>query len=119
MVFTGDTGPSERVTELAKDADVLFSEVIALDDVISAYKRNGEWQAKTPEEQEGWMRHQKEEHLTPEAVGQLAVKAGVKRIVLTHLTPTADPNDNYERLAEEVRKIYHGEVLVAKDLARF
>jgi ribonuclease BN (tRNA processing enzyme) len=119
VVFTGDTGPSDAVAELARGADVLVSEVNAVDELVALYKRNGVWQAKTPEEQQGWLRHQNEEHLSPEAVGQLAVKAGVKSAILTHFTPSADPNDDYERMAAEVRKIYAGEVRVAKDLARF
>ena len=36
IVFTGDTGPSEALTELAKDADMLVSEVVSVDDVKEA-----------------------------------------------------------------------------------
>lgn len=79
MVFTGDTGPSDAVAELAKGADVLVSEVNSVDELVAVYKRIGVWQAKTPQKQQGWLRHQNEEHLSAEAVGQLAAKAGVRR----------------------------------------
>ena len=119
VVFTGDTGPSPAVVKLAKGADVLVTEVNAVDELVAVYKKNGTWAAKTPEEQQGWLRHQNEEHLSPQAVGELATQAGVKSVILTHLTPSADPNDDYERLAVTVRKYYTGSVRVAKDLARF
>src|SRR5689334_15536343 len=59
IVFTGDTGPSEALTELAKGADVLVTEVTALEDVIEVFKRSGTWDVKTPDEQAGWIRHMK------------------------------------------------------------
>ncbi len=119
VVFTGDTGSSDAVVELAKDADVLVSEIIDLDSILALYTRNGVWQAKTPEEQAAWLRHQNEEHLSADAVGKLATAAGVKSVVLTHLTPTADPNDDYERLVVAVRNHFSGSVVAAKDLARY
>jgi len=102
IVFTGDTGPSAAVTELAKGADVLVSEVT---NSIEEYKENqirtGRWQARTPEEQAASIRHMSEEHLTPEEVGKMAALAGVKTVVLTHLPPTADPKDEYKRFGEQ------------------
>jgi ribonuclease BN (tRNA processing enzyme) len=119
IVFTGDTGPSDALTELAKGADVLVTEVTLTDDVIEVFKRTGAWQAKTPDEQAGWIRHMHEEHVTPEDVGRMAAKAGVKSVVLTHLSPTVDPEDDYKRYADGVKKVFSGPVAVAKDLAKF
>jgi len=119
VVFTGDTGPSSAVTELAKGADVLVTEVGLPSDVIELFKRNGVWQSKTASEQEGFVRHMEEEHVTPDAVGEMAAKAGVKTIVLTHLGPTVDPDDNYQRYVDGVKKIFSGPIVVAKDLMRF
>lgn len=119
VVFTGDTGPSDAVLKLAKGADVLVSEIDDVDELVDVYKKNGTWAAKTPEEQRDWLRHQNEEHLSPQAVGELATKAGVRFVILTHLVPSADPNDSYERLAVKVRRFYSGDVRVAKDLERF
>ena len=38
MVFTGDTGPSQSVEELAKNADMLVSEVLVIDDFVETSK---------------------------------------------------------------------------------
>jgi ribonuclease BN (tRNA processing enzyme) len=119
VVFTGDTGPSEALTELAKGADVLVTEVTAVEDVIEVFKRSGTWDVKTPDEQAGWIRHMKEEHVTPEDIGKMATKAGVKSVVLTHVSPTVDPEDDYKRYADGVKKVYSGPVAVAKDLSKF
>ena len=118
IVFTGDTGPSPEVTALAKGADLLVSEVMPVEQLVELYKKNGTWQAKSPEEQAGWLRHQMEEHLSPEAVGQLAVDAGVKKVVLTHLVPI-ESEQGYKDVAERVARIFHGPVLIAKDLAKY
>jgi ribonuclease BN (tRNA processing enzyme) len=119
FLFTGDTGPSEAVTELAKGADVLVTEVTSIEDVIDVLKRTGAWQAKTEDEQKGWIRHMEEEHLSPKDVGEMARKAGVKTVVMTHLGPSVRPNDDYQRLADEAKKYFSGEVVVANDLMQF
>ena len=119
IVFTGDTGPSEALTQLAKGADVLVTEVTAVDEVIEVMKKNGVWQAKTPAEQEGWIRHMNDEHVTPEQVGRMAATAGVKTVVMTHLSPTVDPKDDYQRYVDGAKKFFSGSVLLAKDLMQF
>jgi len=73
----------------------------------------------TPEEQAASIRHQKEEHITPEEIGKMAASAGVKTVVLTHLPETDDPNDEYKRFGEQVKKLFSGQVLIAKDLMEF
>jgi ribonuclease BN (tRNA processing enzyme) len=119
VVFTGDTGPSDAVTDLARGADVLVTEVGLPDDVIALFKRNGAWQAKTPEEQAGFIQHMKSEHVTPEEVGRMAATAGVRMVVMTHLGATVDPNDTYARYVDGARKFYSGPIALAKDLAQF
>jgi ribonuclease BN (tRNA processing enzyme) len=119
FLFTGDTGPSAAVTELAKGADVLVTEVTSPDDVIEVFKRTGAWQAKTKAEQDGFVRHMHEEHVTPEEVGRMATKAGVKTIVMTHFGPSVHANDDYQRFADEAKKYFTGEILLAKDLKQF
>jgi ribonuclease BN (tRNA processing enzyme) len=119
VVFTGDTGPSEALTQLTKGADVLVTEVNVTEEVIDLQKRNGSWQAKSAAEQEAWIRHMNEEHVTPEQVGRMASAAGVKTVVLTHFTPTVNRNDDYQRFVEATKKVYSGQVLLAKDLMQF
>src|SRR3954463_7182810 len=119
VVFTGDTGPSDALTELAKGADVLVTEVTTVEDVVEIFKKNGAWQKKTQEEKDGFIRHMREEHVTPEEVGQMAAKAGVKAVVLTHLSPTVDPKEDYGRYPAAVRKFFNGPISIAKDLQKF
>jgi ribonuclease BN (tRNA processing enzyme) len=104
--------------ELAKGADLYVTETTSPEDVIALYKENGIWQAKSPSEQEGFLRHMHEEHVTPEDIGRMAAKAGVKAVVMTHIGPTIIPNDDFQRYVDEAKKAYHprqrpDEVLIA------
>lgn len=119
VFFTGDTGPSDAVVELAKGADLYVTECTSPDDVVALFKKSGAWQAKTPAEQEGFLRHMHEEHVTPEDIGKMAAKAGVKAVVMTHLGPTANPNDDYQRYVDGAKKYYSGPITLAKDLMKF
>jgi ribonuclease BN (tRNA processing enzyme) len=119
VVFTGDTGPSDAIAMLAKGADMLVSEVASFEELKEQAIKMGRWQSRTPEQQAGFIRHMIEEHLTPEEVGKMAARAGVKTVVLTHLTTTTDPRDEYKRFGEQVKKHFSGQVLVAKDLMEF
>jgi len=74
--YRGDAGPCDALTEFAKGADVLVTEVILPDDLVALYKREGIWQSKTPAEQEGNIRHLEEEHITPDAIGKNGGEGG-------------------------------------------
>ena len=119
VFFTGDTGPSDAVVELARGADLYVTECTSPDDVVALFKKTGAWQAKTPAEQDGFLRHMHEEHVTPEDIGKMAAKAGVKAVVMTHLGPTMDPNDDYQRYVDGAKKYYSGPIMLAKDLMKF
>lgn len=119
IVFTGDTGPSTAVEQLARGADVLLSEIISIEETIGFFQQSGIWQSKTSEEQSGMIQHFEDEHLTAAEIGKLATRAGVKKVILTHFTPSADPADDYQRYADEVRRNLAGEVVVSRDLERF
>jgi ribonuclease BN (tRNA processing enzyme) len=69
LVYTGDTGPSDRVVELARGADVLLAE---------AAHPDGD-----PEQPTGL-------HLTGRQAGELAAAAGVGRLLLTHVPAWVD-----------------------------
>lgn len=118
IVFTGDTGASDAVTELATGADVLVTEVVSVDDVKAARIKDGRWQAMSEKEQTEYIRHMVEEHLTPEQIGAMATRAGVKTVILSHLTPRPD-SDDYTEWGAEVKKHFSGQVLIAHDLAEF
>jgi ribonuclease BN (tRNA processing enzyme) len=116
IVFTGDTGPSPQVAALAKGADILVSEALAIDEVRGRMEKAGQWQTMTPTEREGWTMHMSQEHLTPERAGELARDAEVKTLVLSHLGGGGVPNDDYARFATAAAKAFKGRIVVAKDL---
>ncbi len=119
VFFTGDTGPSDAVADLAKGADLYVTETTSPDDVVELFKKSGAWEKKTPDEQQGFLRHMHEEHVTPEDIGKMAAKAGVKAVVMSHIGPSVTPNDDYQRYVDEAKKYYSGPITLAKDLMKF
>jgi ribonuclease BN (tRNA processing enzyme) len=117
IVFTGDTGPTDALIELAKGADLLVSEANSIEQRMQDLVRSGQWQVMTPEEQVRIKRQMAEGHLSTDDVGRMATRAGVKTVVLTHLTWKAD--DDYSTWVDEVKKHFSGPVLIAKDLKEF
>jgi ribonuclease BN (tRNA processing enzyme) len=117
IVFTGDTGVSDAVTELAKDADLLVSETSSCQGRMQEMADDGRWQAMSPAERAGITRQMIQGHMTLEEIGKMAASANVKTVVLSHLTHKAD--GDYTLWAEEVKKHFFGQVLVAKDLREF
>lgn len=118
VVFTGDTGPFDGLVDLAKGADLLVSEANSVEARKQILIKSGQWGAMTPDEQARIMVQAASGHLSPEDVGKLAGRAGVKTVVLTHLTSLPD-GDDYTSWADEVKKNFPGQVLIAKDLAEF
>jgi ribonuclease BN (tRNA processing enzyme) len=118
VVFTGDTGPSDAIAELAKGADLLITEVTnSVDEYTAEEIKAGRWQQRTSEEQKNLIRHHIKEHLLPDDLGKMAARANVKMVVMTHVQPS--PNNDYSRYFDEVKKHYSGQVLLAKDLMEF
>jgi len=117
IVFTSDTGPFDGLVELAKGADLLVSEANSVEQRMQDLTGSGQWQVMTAEEQARIKRQMAEGHLSTEDVGKLAARAGVKAVVLSHLTWKAD--DDYSTWADEVKKHFSGPVLIAKDLKEF
>jgi ribonuclease BN (tRNA processing enzyme) len=118
IVFTGDTGPSDAVIELAQGADLLVTETCSCDDRKQAMINDGRWQAMSPAEQAGSMRQATQGHMTLDVIGKMAKRANVKTVVLSHLTQRVG-TDDYTSWAEEVKKHFSGQVLVAEDLMEF
>jgi len=80
--------------------------------------KDGRWEAMSTAEQEGIMRQATQGHMGLDNIANLATQAGVKKVVLSHLTRRVDSTD-YEPFAEEVRKGYAGEVVIAEDCMEF
>ena len=111
IVYTGDTGPSEAVERLAKNADILFSEVIDTDAAIASLRLANP--SFTDAQVAAIAPHFSEQHLTPEAVGLLAARAGVRHLVLTH-----NASVGLESLGD-IRKNFNGVIHIASDLDHF
>jgi ribonuclease BN (tRNA processing enzyme) len=107
-VFSGDTTPCESLTELAKGADVLVHEVIQKQALTKLM-------ARVPNA-DRLVGHIVDSHTTTEDVGKIAKRAGVKKLVLTHLVPVDDPSITDEMWAGPARSQFDGEVIVARDL---
>jgi len=64
---------------------------------------------------EAFMAHMKADHSPVEDVGRIAAEAGVKTLVLSHLTPAIDSiSDDMWRAP--AAKYFNGEIVIAKDL---
>jgi ribonuclease BN (tRNA processing enzyme) len=116
VVFCGDTGPSEAVTRLATGADVLVCEVNDLDASMKALAATTQM---PPLALQALRIHMTKKHMTPVAVGQLAQKAGVKMVVLTHISPGLDGETDASPYTDGVRKYYSGPVIAGRDLMEF
>ena len=98
VVITGDGIPSPKLTELCRGADLLVSECSGTEEFLSQYP----WGA--------W-------HTTPQTLGKMASQAQVKRVMLKHFVIEDITGDlkAAERMAEQVRQDYSGEVIVGED----
>lgn len=48
VVFTGDTGPNDALTNLAKDADLLVSEANSVEERMQGLIKSGQWEVMPP-----------------------------------------------------------------------
>lgn len=116
VVFTGDTGPSDAVTQLAKGADVLVSETTAatpalLSASVSITARKNHW---SPDRTNRFMTHMTQAHLSLRQVGEMASQAHVGSVILYHYgpgRPSAYP--------AEVKEYFSGPVFAPADLDRY
>jgi ribonuclease BN (tRNA processing enzyme) len=88
IVYSGDTDYSESLIDLAKSADLLICESAMPDSM------------------------QVKGHLTPSLAGEIAARAGVGKLMLTHFYPECDQVD----IEQECRKAYSGPLILAEDL---
>ena len=89
VVFTGDADYDQGIIALSKNADVLIADC----SFPEALKAPG--------------------HLSSRECGLVAQKAGVRKLVLSHLYPAESPD--IDRVYE-TRKVFDGEIVLAEDL---
>ena len=99
LVFSGDLDPSalSNLTRLAQGADVLVFSNAVLDPPGSPAPL---YRLHTP----------------PQQIGQVAAAAGIKMIVLSHLSPAID--QAREQVMQSIQKAYAGKAVFATDLMR-
>ena len=108
IVFSGDTTPCDNLIRLAQGADVLIHEVIHPQSLIRLM-------ARVPNA-DRLVEHIVASHTPVEEVGQIARKAGVKTLVLTHMVPSDDPSVTDAMWSGPAKAHFNGEIIVAKDL---
>jgi ribonuclease Z len=97
IVFTGDTEPTASVLELARGADMLISMCW---DTRAAMEAAGENQGM----------------LDTTSAGTLAADAGVRALVLTHLTAHLDTPAGRAEGMRETEAVFDGEIIFAEEL---
>ncbi len=113
IAFSGDTTAVEAMAQLAKGADVLVHEALYLP-ALDAYLRDRIAKG-FPVKYDAFMAHMKADHAPVEDVGRIAQEAGVKTLVLSHLTPGLD-SISADEWRSGAAKNFKGEIIVATDL---
>ena len=88
LAYTGDSGPCDALGLAARDADLLLAE--------ASFEEGADNPADL--------------HLTGRECGELASRAGVRQLVLTHVPPWHDP----QVVLAEAKDVYHGPLSLAK-----
>ena len=97
IVFGADTGPTPRLAELARGADVLIH-------MCHFFNRPD----ADPREAASCSGHLD--------AARTARDADVSRLVLTHIPPILEQDDTLTRMVEQVREVFPGEVIFGEDL---
>ena len=117
IVYAGDTGPSEAVEKLATGAEVLVSEMMDIPAVLSRILKGNPNMPKRVYDGIEW--HFRAHHVLPEQVGEMAANAGVKKVVVTHMSPNVATEEMAARYRREIAQAFDGEIVIANDLDRF
>ncbi len=116
IVYTGDTGPSAAVEKLAEGADLLVSEMIDLESTLARVAKNSPQMPQAALKKVA--QHLGSHHLTTRDIGELASRAKVKAVVVTHIAGGTEP-DRLGGYKAEIGKFYSGPITIAEDLDRF
>ncbi len=110
VVLSGDTGPCDNVVRLARAADLLVHEVIAVELLAQRLRPLPNFEAIR--------NHLASSHSTPEQVGEIATEAGVGTLVLSHLVP-GDVDVTEAEWEARVRPHFAGDIVCGVDLDEF
>lgn len=95
IVYSGDTRPTREIEEASRNADLLIHDGALADDML-------DWAVET-------------KHTTAGEAAALAARAGVRRLVLTHISSRY--SEDTTPLLNDARKVFP-ETLIASDLMR-
>jgi ribonuclease Z len=99
VCYTGDSGPSDSIVELAKGCDLL----IHMNHYFSGTEPSPAYRAACGNHRDN---------------ASLAKRAGVKTLVLTHLLAQIDRPAIREQIVHEIRQVFDGAVIWGEDLMR-
>lgn len=114
IVYTGDTGPSGAVEALARDADMLVVEMMDIPLTIA-------WMMEAnPGMPEGVARtmqsHLGAHHLSPVQVGEMAARANVGSVVVTHFSGWEVNQPGHVQYLAQIAQNYDGRFVIADDM---
>lgn len=108
VVCSGDTAPLPAMADFARGADLLVHEAMLVQSLPALMARIGPGSEKL-------MDRLTRTHSPAEEVGKIATKAGVKRLALSHLIPSDDPNYGPSVWQEAVAEHWAGPLFVGRD----
>jgi len=118
ITYSGDSGPSEALTELAAGSDLLVTEVIALEPLIDEILASRP--DMPPPVQAAMRQHLSTHHIDAADVGTMAEAADVDHLVLTHFAVPPTPlRESEAYLRAGVREHYSGPLDLSRDLSSF
>ena len=117
IAYTGDTGPSPAVEELARGADLLVAEMMDVEFTVAAVRHNSP--NLPPHIASEMERHLRHHHLVPADVGAMASRAGVGALVVTHFVGLEPGESGHLAYLRTIAESYDGPAVIAGDLERF
>ncbi|MCJ1960413.1 MBL fold metallo-hydrolase [Novosphingobium mangrovi (ex Hu et al. 2023)] len=117
IVYTGDTGPSARLEELAKGADLMVAEMM---DIPLTIARLIAANPGIPEGQlQAMQTHLSHHHLSPADLGALAARADVGGLVVTHFSGWDAGSPEHFAYLTTLSAAYPGPFEIADDMDAF
>src|SRR5262249_31277893 len=111
IAFSGDTVAAPSLVALAKGADVLVHETIDMRAIQALMRR--EIAHGAPGNLDILMAHMRADHTPTEEVGRIAQEAGVKTLVLSHLSP-GDDSVSDKTWRADAGKHFKGKIIVGR-----
>jgi ribonuclease BN (tRNA processing enzyme) len=99
ICYTGDSGPSDSIVELAKGCDIL----IHMNHYFSGTEPTPAYRAACGNHRDNAI---------------IAKRAGVKTLVLTHLLAQIDVPGLREQIVHEIQRVFEGKVIWGEDLMK-